>query len=52
MPGHTLLVAEVGEQAEGGGQALLAVEALLFGGVERRRQGKTQFGHDSDVTAP
>ena len=37
VPGHALLVAEVGEQAEGGGQALLAVEAFLLDGIERRR---------------
>src|SRR4051794_13919701 len=52
MTGHSLLVAEVGEQPEGGGQAPLAVEAFLFDGVERRRKGKAEFGHGSDVSAP
>ena len=35
VPGHPLVEAELGEEPEPGGQALLAVEPLLLGRVER-----------------
>ncbi|MNT73672.1 hypothetical protein D3C72_2124050 [compost metagenome] len=37
MAGHAFVEAEFGEQPEGGGQALLAVQALLAHGGELRR---------------
>ena len=48
VPGDALLVAEVGEEPEGGGQALLAVEALLLHGLEDGRVGKAELGHSPE----
>ena len=49
VAGDALLVAEVGEEPEGGRQALLAVEPFLLRGLERRRQGKAELRHGDTV---
>ena len=47
VAGHTFVEAALGEHAEGGGQALLAVETLLLHGGEGRRHAHLELGHDS-----
>src|SRR3954452_15686499 len=44
VAGHALVEAALGEQAEAGGQALLAVETLLLNRIERRRRGDQHGG--------
>src|SRR3954470_16900055 len=52
MTGDALLKAELREQPEAGGEALLAVQALLLGGVERRQRREPLLSHAGKVTAP
>ncbi len=49
VAGHALVEPEPGEQPEAGGEALLAVLALLLDGGERRREGHLQLGHGTDL---
>jgi hypothetical protein len=54
VPGHALFEAETREQAQGGGQPLLAEQALggqiLIGAAVGR--GSEQFGHGTSSKAP
>ena len=45
VSGHAFVEAEPGEQTEGGGQALLAMQALVLDRVEGRREGELHLRH-------
>ena len=52
VPGHPLVEAELGEEAEAGRQPLLAVQAVLLGRVELATGGPLDdLGHGSSSTA-